>query len=345
MRVALISTTIYDPTALRLLRTYGPDVAFFITGDEKTPTVQIDHLGGWDINNPPLARYYSPQAQRELNYQCSNLIGWNCIQRRNIAILEALRWGADIIVSWDTDNMPMDASYFDHFCKVLAGEFAGLQVGTSGCWLDYGRWLVPPATQRGMPQPSAYAFPNECISFVTAAPVGVAQGICLGDPDTSAVDRISRLPEVHQVSELLRVGVVVHPEAHTVFNTQNTAFIRELAPCFLMVPQFGRYDDIFASLICRHIMRETGHYLHLGQPFCWQTRNQHDLLTDLKNELWGMEHVIDFVQWLDSLDLGHAPHSLHYVRLIYGRISELEWLPSDVSELGLAWCSDCESVL
>jgi hypothetical protein len=33
------------------------------------------------------------------------------------------------------------------------------------------------------------------------------------------------------------------------------------------------------------------------------------------------------------------------VRLIYGQMAKLLWMPVGVSELGLAWCEDCESVL
>ena len=37
----------------------------------------------------------------------SNLIGWNCIQRRNFAILEALERGATQIALIDDDNIPL----------------------------------------------------------------------------------------------------------------------------------------------------------------------------------------------------------------------------------------------
>ena len=97
----------------------------------------------------------------------------------------------------------------------------------------------------------------------------------LGDPDTSAVDRISRHPTVHQVSELLRAGIVTDPrECYAPLNSQNIAFVRELAPCFLMVPVFGRYDDIYASLLAQRVMREHNFHVHFGQPFVWQQRNR-----------------------------------------------------------------------
>src|SRR6202044_1553039 len=90
--------------------------------------------------------------------------------------------------------------------------------------------------------------------------------------------------------------------AYTIFNTQNTAFIRELAPCFLLIPAFGRYDDIFASILCRRIMRDKNLYLHYGQPFVWQERNQHDVLADLRAEIWGMSKVCLFAEALDDVD-------------------------------------------
>ena len=43
----------------------------------------------------------------------SNLIGWNCIQRRNFAILEALERGAEIIALVDDDNIPFNNWFRD----------------------------------------------------------------------------------------------------------------------------------------------------------------------------------------------------------------------------------------
>lgn len=339
MRLALVTTTINVPEVLCLYRTFGPDVEMFVAMDDKTPFMDTVALCS-EIG----AQVFQPDSD-DRTWKCSRLIGRGTIGRRSIAILEALKQGADVIVTIDDDNIPLDCLYFNEFKEILMPGFgfSGMQVGVPNQWLDYGRWLSPPAVQRGVPQPSAYHFPNESVSFVTGAKVGVAQGICLGDPDTSAIDRISRQPDVHQVSQLLHAGVVVHPGARTVSNTQNTAFVRELAPCFLMVPQFGRHDDIYASLICRRVMRETGHYLHLGKPFCWQQRNQHDLLTDLRAEMWGMENIIRFTEWLDAFDLSGSV--LDIVRHIYRNVTDFAWMPEGVCELGTAWCDDCESVL
>ena len=45
----------------------------------------------------------------------SKLIGWNCIQRRNFAILEAFERGAKIIAMIDDDNIPYNNWYRNIF--------------------------------------------------------------------------------------------------------------------------------------------------------------------------------------------------------------------------------------
>lgn len=342
MKIALVTTTINVPEVLRLYRAHGPQVQIFVAVDLKTPPECANLCS--EIG----ARICLPEHDDKA-WKCSELIGRNTIGRRNVAILEALRWGADVIISIDDDNAPLDVHYFDDFSKLFIPGVAywrGLQAGSDGCWFDYGRWQFPrdgidPVCQRGIPQP---LISYDTVSFATDVRIGAAQGICLGDPDTSAIDRLSRLPVVHQLSELLRAGIVVNPEARTVFNTQTTAFCRDLAPCMLLCPQFGRNDDIYASLICRRVMRETGHYLHLGRPFVWQKRNAHNLLTDLKKEIWGMSHVVEFANWLDEFGF-HNVSVLEMVRTIYSKMNMLDWMPPGVSELGLAWCNDVAGVI
>ena len=48
----------------------------------------------------------------------SRMIGWNCIQRRNFAILEAYERGAQIIALIDDDNIP----YNNWFKKIFVNK-------------------------------------------------------------------------------------------------------------------------------------------------------------------------------------------------------------------------------
>lgn len=333
MRVALITTTINVPHVLALyhecsIRCGAAAVRFFVALDKKTPVINdlVCKLGNCETCNGD-------------RYKISPFLGWNTITRRNIALLEALKWGADLIVTSDDDNYPLSTDYFERFLSTLTTPFSGLQVAAPFYLFDPGSLAFPRVCQRGFPQQN---LSHNYISSIANARVGVATGMVLGDPDTSAVDRLSQHPVVHQVSELARAGVVINNKAWTVFNSQNTCFTRELAPCFLMVPAFGRYDDIFASLIAQRVMRAKNLYLHIGQPFVWQQRNPHDLVQDLKAEMWGMEHVMDFALWMDGLDLRDLS-VIDVVRMIWSKPAS--FIPDGVAQLAAAWLDDLGTVL
>ena len=346
MKTALVTTTINIPTVLQLYRKLDPDVHFFIVGDLKSPHADILEF----IEHMDNATYFSPNQQK--HWMCSEAIGWNCVQRRSIGFLEALKWGAEDIITWDTDNIPMNRNYFAEFECLFGETWNGPQVGEARCWFDVGAWQFPrdgidPVAQRGTPQSAVY--PNDSISFATDVKIGAAQGICIGDPDTSAVDRMSRTPIVHQVSELLRNGVVLNPKAKAAWNSQNTAFLRQFAPAMFMLPGVGRYDDIIASLLTQRVMRDRGYHVHFGPPFTWQQRNPHNLLTDLKAEMWGMEHVLEISDHIDRMpvlrDGGYGALLLSDVNFVRAFYEGCMILPDQTREAGKLWCDDIETVL
>lgn len=356
MRTALITTTIFVPKVLKLYRAHDPNVRFFVAGDKKTPG---------DVR--PFVNDTLGNAVYVMNgeYKCSELIGWNTIARRNIAMLEALKWGADIIVTIDDDNIPIDEMYFENFYTPFGCAFDGIQASSASGWFDVGTLLDPVAPHRGFPHVKKS---DPVFSPTVGRQVGVAAGICLGDPDISATTRIAVGPTVHRVSELLRAGVVVGPAGKrrieleeattigqmwhstnrgtwTVFNSQNTAIIRELAPAFFMVPQWGRYDDIFASLVVQRLMRDRGYVICFGQPLVWQQRNQHDLLKDLRNEQFGAERILDFTTWLDGFSFSGKEIVTGQMRIMFTNLPD--WMPerTRIQEMVLAWCEDCDEVM
>ncbi len=361
MKTALITTTINIPSVLALYRRFDPSeaVRFFVAIDKKTPKMgALNFLDG-------LGNYCWVEGT---SYKCDAIIGHNSIQRRNLALLEALRWGADIIVSVDDDNIPLDPNYFIKFRSLFyewktdrpaadkvptvraftpptgdwqQASFSGLEVGSPLGWFDVGVLLQPPATHRGYPHDidSLHRF-----THVIDAKIGVAAGICLGDPDTSAVERIAKRPNVHGVSEVLKAGLVVDPKTHTVFNSQNTAIIRELAPAWSMWCGVSRYDDILASLLVQRVMRDRDYRVHFGRPFVLQERNTHDLTKDLAGELWGMQHIVEVSELLDRIDIG-AGSVVEQTRRIFTAFQKHDWMPRIASEAGLAFLEDCERIL
>lgn len=342
MKVALVTTTINVPHVLKLYRKLGPDVKFFIALDKNAAFKQIaaaDNGAGF-MNGDRRCSWFTPTWQEQ--YSCSELIGWNCIQRRNIATLEALKWGADIIVSVDDDNLALTPTYFEIFERVLAG-YSGLKASSLSDWFDVGTLLDPVSPHRGFPRSKKS---EPVFNSICDAKIGVAAGIVLGDPDIDACTRMVNGPIVHRVSELLRSGIVVDLHCKTVFNSQNTAFIRQLAPAFFMFPGLGRYDDICASLVMQRIMREKGLHVHFGQPFVIQQRNAHDLIKDLKAEIWGMAHVERFASFLDRLEFNGRGNVLEMCQHVAVNLAdESGWFPVQAGRAFAAYLDDCEKSL
>ena len=343
MKIACCTTTIHVPHALKLLRKCSDGVRFFVACDQKTP-IETNLLCG-EVKN---AWAIFPEMQQE--WRCSESLGWNTLARRNIAFLEALKWGADIIYSWDDDNLVVDTKHWQHIHELLAHnvtptlnlKFHGLKIAGDDNWFDPGFLLVPRTKHRGFPHDKSRMV---TMDHVEDARIGVAAGLVLGDPDIDAVTRIADSPDIQSVSIVGQAGIVVDPQTRTVFNSQNTAVIRELIPAWFMMPGVGRYDDIYASLIVQRVARERGLHVHFGPPFTYQQRNKHNLLTDLRAEIDGMEHIVEMADLLDTTYL-HGDSVIDDTRTIYRELEHrAKWIPDESIYAAFRWIEDCEGVL
>jgi len=335
LKIALCTTTIHVPHALKLMRKCSADVKFFVAGDEKSPHTNIitaqTGIGNYD--------YLMPGSQKKWN--CSEVIGWNTLARRNIAFLEALKWGADAIYSWDNDNLPVGTAHFYGIEQRLATKFNGIKVASDTGWFDPGSLLIPAVRHRGFPHNKPV---SKMASPVIDAHVGVAAGLVIGDPDIDATTRIERAPDVTNVHILGSTGVIVDHSTWTVFNSQNTAVIRDLMPAWFMMPGVGRHDDIYASLIVQRVARERHLHVHFGLPFTYQQRNAHNLVSDIRKEIDGMENVQKLAEFLDSIILP-ARSVIEDTRIIYGALLSSGLISIAAVSAGLAWLEDVETVL
>lgn len=340
MKICLITTTIYVPEVLKLYRALGPDVKFIVAGDRKTP----HHAARELINSLGNATYLSDEDQADLGTAVSEMIGWNKIMRRNLALLEAIKTDADIIITIDDDNIPIGNDYFIEFARLFSKPFNGLAVSTELGWFDVGKLIEPPVPHRGFPYSRRQRHILLNASAIVGARVGVASGLWYGDPDIDATTRISQGPNVYNLSGLLESGLIVRPGCFTTFNSQNTAFLRELAPLMMVLVGVGRYDDIWASYITQRVMMERDEVVHFGKPHVWQQRNQHNLWNNLKDEIYGMEHTDRFIDDLLSADIGKGPVSSQ-LRRIYAFLSGKTYIPEIVHKVGVAWCDDVERAI
>lgn len=330
MRVALCTTTINVPHVLRLYRACGPDVRMFVAHDSKTPAEAYELLKDVDAH-----------ISTGIDYKCSELIGFNSIQRRNVAFLDALKWGAEVIVSIDDDNAPTSTNYFEQITDPLRRPFNGVVASGVNSWFDVGQLLVPKSSHRGYPRQIKHA---PFYDSKAGSCVGVSAGICLGDPDVDATTRLTLAPDVHQVSLLLEAGITVDPSTWTVFNSQNTAILRELVPAWGMIPFVGRMDDIYASLIVQRVMRDRSMSVRFGKPFVWQQRNDHNLVKDLRGEIDGYENVERLADVLDHIPL-LGKSVVDDCRAIWKVLNHVDYIPGRTVSAMNAWLDDCEAVL
>lgn len=340
MRIALITTTIYVPKVLEQYRSLNKEVVFFVVGDRNTPHAEarsfIEGLGN--------AVYYSDSDQEKLGYKCSEIIGWSRIMRRNIALLEAIKWGADIIISIDDDNIPLSQEYFSDFISVLTEPFSGLQVTSADGWFNIGEYMIPPIYHRGFPYERRCAGHDYIMRNIQGAKIGVAAGLWLGDPDIDAMERITNRPKVSQIAEIAKHGLCVDNNLFAPTNSQNTAFIAGLAPLFMVWVGVGRYDDIWASYFAQRIMRTLGYHVYYGPPFVYQERNTHHLWQNLRDEIWGMEYTTRFCNDLLAAELS-GTSLLDKMEYLYEHLKNKEYLPPVVYELGKAWCEDIRGIM
>ena len=97
MNKYIVTTTINKPTLALKKYSKMKDWKLIVVLDKKTPK--------FSLNN---AIVLTCEDQEKISKKLSNLIGWNCIQRRNFGFLKAIELGAEIVATIDDDNIPLN---------------------------------------------------------------------------------------------------------------------------------------------------------------------------------------------------------------------------------------------
>ena len=93
--IYIATTTINKPTKALRLFAKNKKCKLIVALDKKSKKFNLE-------NSIILTTKYQEKKWPKL----SKLIGWNCIQRRNFAILEAFERGAEVVALIDDDNIP-----------------------------------------------------------------------------------------------------------------------------------------------------------------------------------------------------------------------------------------------
>jgi len=344
VRRVLITTTIHVPESLRAWRAAGmaDDDVIIVAGDRKTPHDEVTELLA---DMPGDNRYVSPST--DIGSPISTAVGWNCVQRRNVALAEAIRLQPRYIITVDDDNWPTATDQFDRYDRLLDPEGPEqlfreipLTASESG-WYDVGQLLDPATSHRGFPfwlrgmrEPRPRTTPLEIVDRV-----GVAASLWLGDPDVDAVARLAlgQNLSVRRMANALEDGVALDVGTWCPFNSQAVAYRTELAPLMMVWPGVGRYDDIWASFLARRVMDALGFVAWYGEPLVEQRRNPHDVLADLDAEILGMRHNHEVVRCLRNVDLDGIKDAEDGMARCFDALTLLPWLPPVTASAFVAW--------
>lgn len=316
--IALVTTTVNVPEALhgyaRDARDHGRSVKIYVAGDRRTEAAAVDCCVLVTRQTGIECEYLDPAAQESFLGPWPRLrehLPWNCIQRRNVAVLKAVCDGADAIVTIDDDNYVAEDNYFAQCVSVCGAPTDKLTLpayGRAGEWFNVCRFLATTNNYQFVPRGYGMAGRTDLhdgsvpvSGSPLTMPVAVVAGLWLGDPDIDAVTRIAHRVEVSRYR--LDHNFFLAPGAHAPFNSQNTVLARAVVPAYFLSPHVGRYDDIFASFVVKRIADHLGWGVCFGRPLVRQRRNQHDVLQDFELERFGMSHVDALIEDLANVTL------------------------------------------
>jgi hypothetical protein len=341
MKSALITTTINVPNVLvDWAAQLDPSDYVVVAGDHKTPHIDVVKV----LETLPCEwRYLHPD--HDLGWGIDQVVGYNSVQRRNLALLEALTVDPDYIITVDDDNRPSD-DWVGTVDNIFLGRGSSAQfVSTNTGWFDPGSLCAPPVVHRGFPlsqrrvdhRPGTYA-PYTEARHSGEKSVAVIASLVLGAADVDAIWRAQYSDQVDAVLD----DAVLAPSTWAPFNSQATAFRREVAPAMLMWPGVGRYDDIWASYTTRVVMDLHGWLVRYGEPTVHQVRNPHNIIDDMRAELLGYEYTDSVIEKLRhcAAELDPAAGVVDLVGQIFGSLISSYWLPDQTIRGFATWVAD-----
>lgn len=274
--IYIATTTINYPTKALKKFAENPNCKLIVALDKKSKNFKLK-------NSIVLSTAYQHNKWNKL----SRMIGWNCIQRRNFAILEAYERGAQIIALIDDDNIPYNNWFKKIFVNknILCNEINSnkLAFDPVGYTNHKNLW------HRGLPLElvNDRRYKNNGKKFVK---VDIQANFWDGDPDIDAVCRMIYKPEC----KFKKKYFPFFSKKISPFNSQNTLITRRMIKDYFLFPHIGRMDDIWASFY----VTSKKYKVVYNESTVYQSRNVHNLIKDFKDETIGYVNSLKLIEEL-----------------------------------------------
>ena len=358
MSCAITLTTINLPYVIEdfivnILKYEHSDVEFIITGDNKTPNGIENYLNNLSNKYNIKIHYLSINDQIKFlkDFPALNkYIPFNCIQRRNIGDLYALKYSYKKIIRIDDDNIPTNDDFIG-FHNIVGTNFTGNVISSNNGWDNICDELID---ENGIDfYPRGYLYEKRweettTYKFNKKVKIVLNAGLWLGDPDIDAITRINRTINVIKYKNSFRNNFVLDADTWSPINTQNTCYSSEIIPASLVLPHVGRFDDIWGNYLLRKVIDVMGHYTSYGKPIVIQERNEHDLWKDLEQELNGYKYGKYFIDRINEIELKGKTYLDCYFELatnLDALIEENKSIFSKVTSGMKIWADTCSKII
>ena len=270
----IITTTINQPTEAIIKYDNLVDWNLIVVGDKKTPR---------DYN---LQRgfYFSPEEQEHYDKELSDLIEWNCIQRRNFGLLKAHDLGAEIIATIADDNIPY-ANWGEEILinkNINSNYYVSDEIAFDPISITNHKNIW----HRGFPiqllNSRNYKLETKIIKPKIQA------DFWNGDPDIDAICRMEHRPDCKFDEKYFPFS----SNTFSPFNSQNTFLHKSVIKDYFLFPHIGRMDDIWAS----YYLESLGNSVIYNKPTVYQERNEHNLTIDFEKEIIGYINNIPLLE-------------------------------------------------
>ena len=275
----IVTTTINPETYALKKYSKIKNWKLIVVGDKKTPH------NSYKKNKKII--YLSPRDQEKIDKKLSDLIGWNCIARRNFGYILASKLGAQLIASVDDDNIPYKnwgmQNYLNRNIEVDFYRSNQLVFDPLSIFkFDEKIW------HRGFPL-DLISVKNNVSKIKKKICFDVQANLWNLNPD---IDAIRRMSLIKKESFYFKNVKPYTSNRILPFNSQNTIITKDAINDYFMFPGIGRMEDIWAA----YYLQSLGRKVVFAEPTVYQKRNQHNLQKDFLNEIIGYQNNMNLIK-------------------------------------------------
>ncbi len=273
----IVTTTIFKPSKALKLFSKIKGWKLIVVGDLKTPHNLYQKLKN--------IIYLHPKKQIKIDKKLSELIGWNCVQRRNFGYIYAYLSGAKYIATVDDDNIPYKfwSKSFKLNRKIKVIKFNTNRKVFDPISIFKFKQLI---WHRGYPL-EQLELKQALTKNLLKKKFDIQANLWDKNPDIDAINRMN----ITNPNFTFNLKKAYTSNRMSPFNSQNTILTRDCIRNYFLFPFIGRMDDIWAS----YYVQSLGFKVFYDKATVYQDRNAHSIYKDFLLEDLGYKKNMELI--------------------------------------------------